>query len=70
MKTVSQARNDLITAQNAYINAPHEQITEAKETLNNARHEYHEACSMFCTKLETTRNIDHVHSELITQGIW
>lgn len=71
--TVTKARIALEAAQMAYISADieHPNATHiAKEALNNARHDYLNACAALCTKLEFATDLSQVESELIKQGIW
>lgn len=71
--TVTQARLSLEAAQLAYISADvmhPTQIITTKEALNNARHDYLNACAALCTKLEFATDMSQVESELINQGIW
>lgn len=71
--TVTQSRIALEAAQMAYISADIEHPTAthiAKEALNNARHDYLNACAAFCTKLEFATDLSQVESELIKQGVW
>lgn len=68
--TVSQARIDLENAHQTYIKCDHKDVATAKENLENARHEYWNACANFCTKLEFLVDLAEVHENLITQGLW
>jgi len=71
--TVTQARIALEAAQLAYISADVEHPTAlplAKADMENARHEYWNACANFCTKLEFSVDLAEVHENLITQGLW
>ena len=68
--TVKQAREALETAHAAYRQADHEDVSSAKENLDNARHTFWNACAAFCTSLEFKTSLDQVESELVTQGLW
>lgn len=68
--TVKQAREELEAAHTAYIQADHDDVTSAKESLDNARHTFWNACAAFCTKLEFSTSLDQVESELIAHGLW
>lgn len=71
--TVKQAREALEAAKYAHDTANVEHPTElilAKEALNAARFDYHEACAALCTLLEFKTSIDQVESELVAHGLW
>ena len=71
--TVKQAREAVEAALLAFTKADIEHPTAthiAKEKLNAARFDYHEACAAFCTKLEFSVDLAEVHENLIAQGIW
>ena len=71
--TVKAAREALEAAHLTFVSADIEHPTAthiAKEALNNARHEYWNACAAFCTKLEFATDLAEVHNQLIEQGIW
>lgn len=71
--TVKQAREALEAAKYAHDTANVEHPTElilAKEALNAARFDYHEACADFCTKLEFSVDLAEVHEKLVEQGLW
>ncbi|MNJ68030.1 hypothetical protein D3C77_642450 [compost metagenome] len=72
MKTVSEAREAVEKAHYAYITCENVkgELGQAKESLDNARHDYHRACATFCEKIEFAKDLADVHHELIKQGLW
>ena len=68
--TVKAAREALEAAHTAYIQADHDDVTCAKENLDNARHTFWNTCAAFCTTLEFKTSLDQVESELVAHGLW
>lgn len=68
--TVKAARDALEAAQLYYTTCSHAEVTEAKDQLSNARHEYWSACATLVANLEFKTSLDQVESELIAQGLW
>lgn len=63
MKTVSQARNDLLLAQQWYISAPHSLVSAAHDDLNSARHEYWNACADIVERLSAINSKDGLETK-------